>query len=96
VLFRSVNEYIQHTTPWKETDQDILSNILYTASESLRLIALFLFPFMPSTAEKVWQQLNIGLEISKVNLHTEAKWGRLSPGITIRKGEALFPRIVKK
>jgi len=91
-----MNEYIQHAVPWKETDQDVLSNILYTLAEALRLVALFLYPFMPSTAEKIWEQLNIGGDISKVNILTDSQWGKLKPGVRIRKGPALFPRIEKK
>jgi methionyl-tRNA synthetase len=93
VVINEINEYIQHTAPWKEKDQGTLSNTLYTISEALRLIAIFLFPFMPSAAEKIWKQLNLKEDLSKVNLDTEAKWGRVKPGTTIRKGTALFPRI---
>jgi methionyl-tRNA synthetase len=95
VVVNEVNEYIQHSAPWKETDQGALSNILYTLSEALRLIAVSLYPFMPSTAEKIWKQLNIEGEVSKVHLDTEARWGRLKPGTKIKKGAALFPRIEK-
>jgi methionyl-tRNA synthetase len=95
VVVNEVNEYIQHSAPWKETDQGTLSNILYTLSEVLRLIAVSLSPFMPSTAEKIWKQLNIEGEVSKVHLDTEARWGRLKPGTKIKKGAALFPRIEK-
>ncbi|MEW6419807.1 MAG: methionine--tRNA ligase [Nitrospirota bacterium] len=95
VFVNEVNEYIQHSAPWKETDQGTLSNILYTLSEALRIIAVSLSPFMPSTAEKIWKQLNIEGELSKVHLDTEARWGRLKPGTKIKKGTALFPRIDK-
>lgn len=95
VVINETNEYIQHSTPWKEKDQDTLSNILYTISEALRLIAIFLFPFMPSTAEKIWKQLNIEEELSRINLDSETKWGRIKPGTKINKGPALFPRIEK-
>ncbi len=94
-FINEVNEYIQHAAPWKEKDQDTLSNILYTIAETLRLVAIYLFPFMPSTAEKIWKQLNLEGEISKINLYTEARWGRLKPGTIIRKGAALFPRVEK-
>jgi methionyl-tRNA synthetase len=88
-----LNEYIQHTAPWKEKDQGTLSNILYTICESLRLIAIYLFPFMPASAEKIWEQLNVGKRASEVNIDTEARWGGLKPGTKIKKGDALFPRI---
>jgi methionyl-tRNA synthetase len=50
---------------------------------------------MPSTAEKIWKQLNIEKDISKADLDIEAKWGGLKPGIKVSKGPALFPRIEK-
>jgi methionyl-tRNA synthetase len=50
---------------------------------------------MPSTAEKIWRQLNIEEELSRINLDSEAKWGRIKPGTKINKGPALFPRIEK-
>lgn len=93
VIINEINEYIQHTAPWKEQDQETLSNILYTICESLRLIAIYLFPFMPASAEKIWEQLNVGKRVSEVNIDTEARWGGLKPGIKIKKGDALFPRI---
>ncbi|OGW37525.1 MAG: methionine--tRNA ligase [Nitrospirae bacterium RBG_13_39_12] len=95
VVINEINEYIQHTEPWKEKDPGILSNILYILSEALRHLAVYLFPFMPSTAEKIWQQLNVGRDLSEINFDTETQWGILKPGTTIRKGTALFPRIEK-
>jgi methionyl-tRNA synthetase len=96
LVINDINEYIQHTVPWKEKDEGTLSNILYTLCESLRLIGIFLYPFMPSTAEKIWQQLNIKGDLSGVQIDKEALWGGIRPGIKISKGNALFPRIEKR
>jgi methionyl-tRNA synthetase len=95
-LINKVNEYVQHAAPWKENDESSLSNILYTLCEALRLIAVFLFPFMPSTAARIWEQLGLEEDISGVNLDTEARWGRLKAGTKVRKGAALFPRKEQK
>jgi methionyl-tRNA synthetase len=95
-FINDLNEYIQHATPWKETDQDTLSNLLYVLCEALRLIALMLYPFMPSAAEKIWEQLHLEEDISRVNFDDAIKWGGLKPGTRINKGPALFPRIEKK
>ncbi len=81
------------TAPWKEKDPGTLSNTLYTIAESLRLIALYLFPFMPSTAEDIWKQLGIKDTISKIDFETAKDWGGLMPETKIEKGEHLFPRI---
>lgn len=96
LVINDINEYIQHTVPWKEKDDEILSNILYTLCESLRLIALFLYPFMPSTSEKIWGQLNLEGEVSGMNLDAESVWGVIRPGTMIKKGAGLFPRIEKR
>jgi methionyl-tRNA synthetase len=95
-VINRINEYVQHAAPWKENDQDSLSNILYNLCEALRLIALFLFPFMPSTAAKIWEQIGIEADLSAVDLDTEARWGRLKAGTKVRKGAALFPRKEQK
>lgn len=93
VVIKRVNEYIQHVAPWKEKDEGALSNILYTCAESLRLIAVYLFPFMPQTGQEIWRQLGIKDEINKLRLYEIKDWGGLRPGIEIQKGRQLFPRI---
>ena len=87
------NEYIQHSVPWKEQDEEILSNVLYNVAESIRLVALFLMPFMPSTSEKIFAQLDPELDVSSLTIQKDGVWGKIKPGTKIRKGPALFPRI---
>jgi methionyl-tRNA synthetase len=98
VIINELNKYIEDSAPWKEKDEGRLSNILYTLAESLRLIAVYIFPFMPSTGEEIWKQLGLNLSIEKT-LPENPKfrdWGgyKLS-GIKIAKGQPLFPRIQK-
>ncbi|NOZ67885.1 MAG: methionine--tRNA ligase [Deferribacteres bacterium] len=88
-----VNEYIAATVPWKEKDEDTLSNILYTLAESLRLLSVYLWPFMPDTADNIWAQLGIGQKIGGLKLREAGVWGWLKAGTRIQKGSALFPRI---
>lgn len=96
-FINDVNEYIQNAAPWKEKDQDTLSNMLYTLAESLRLIAIVIFPFMPDTAHKIYKQLSLDDDISRLELNKHSRWGILEPGLKVSKGSALFPRIdVKK
>ncbi|MBI5025192.1 MAG: methionine--tRNA ligase [Nitrospirae bacterium] len=96
LVINEVNKYIEDSAPWKawkEKDQGTLSNTLYTLAEALRLIAVYLFPFMPSTAEKIWKQLGIKDDINKTKFETVKTWGGLKPGIKVQKAEVLFPRI---
>lgn len=95
-FINEINEYIQHSAPWKEADHDVLSNILYTLAESLRQIAIFLSPFMPATAEKIWEQLNLPGDLASLDITAEIQWGRTEHGRKVNKGLPLFPRIEAK
>ncbi|HEX9870706.1 MAG TPA: methionine--tRNA ligase subunit beta, partial [Candidatus Tectomicrobia bacterium] len=61
--------------------------------ESLRIIALLLFPFMPHTAASMWRQLGIQGDIATQHLAEATVWGGTRPGTSIQPGEQLFPRI---
>ncbi len=88
-----LNEYIAASVPWKEKDDEALSNILYTLAESLRIIAVYIYPFMPDTANAVWSQLGIRDDIGRLKARDITGWGGLSPGIRVSKKVQLFPRI---
>ncbi|MBC8414402.1 methionine--tRNA ligase subunit beta, partial [bacterium] len=92
-IMAEINEYIAASIPWKEENDETLSNILYTLAESLRILAIYLYPFMPDTANNIWKQLGLETDISSINIDESVKWGGLKPVTKVRKGEALFPRI---
>jgi methionyl-tRNA synthetase len=95
-VINHANKLIEDEAPWnlwKTKNIDKLSCVLYTLAEALRIIAIYLFPFIPSAAEEMWRQLNVSGDLLKVNLENEGKWGLLKPGTKIKKGPALFPRI---
>jgi methionyl-tRNA synthetase len=90
------NKLIEDKAPWnlwKTKNIDELSVVLYTLAEALRMIAIYLFPFMPSAAKEIWEQLGLDGDLSKARLDNEGRWGMLKPGNRIKKGKALFPRI---
>jgi methionyl-tRNA synthetase len=95
-VISDANKLIEDEAPWnlwKTKKIDKLSGVLYTLAETLRIIAIYLFPFIPSAAEEMWRQLNVSGELSKINFESEGKWGLLQPGTKIKRGRALFPRI---
>ena len=91
------NKYVDETAPWslakEEKDRPRLSTVLYQTLESLRIIALLLAPFMPSTSEKMWSQLGMEDSLWEQNLEENVKWGGLKPGRRVAKPTPLFPRI---
>jgi methionyl-tRNA synthetase len=94
---RLVNRYIDEQAPWALARDPArrrqLDTVLYNQAESLRLIALLLFPFMPHTATLMWRQLGIQDTIATQRLATAMVWGGTHPGTAIQPGEQLFPRI---
>lgn len=61
-LFKRCNKYIDETMPWvlaKDEDQkDRLATVLYHLIESICIGTTLLESFMPSTAKKIFEQLN--------------------------------------
>jgi methionyl-tRNA synthetase len=51
------NQYFQSKEPWK-SHQDA-NNTLWISTNAVRSIAIMLFPFIPSSAQKIWKQLSI-------------------------------------
>jgi len=94
---RAVNRYIDEQAPWAlardQRQRHRLEAVLYNQAESLRLIALLIFPFMPHTATALWQQLGLQSDIAQQRYATALAWGGLPPGTRIQPGEQLFPRI---
>lgn len=94
------NKYIDETMPWvlakDEASKPRLAAVLYNLAESLRVISILLQPFMTQTPAKIWHQL--GLAGSDVLTWESARvWGGYPEGISVNKGEVIFPRIdVKK
>ncbi|MBM4341593.1 MAG: methionine--tRNA ligase [Deltaproteobacteria bacterium] len=91
------NKYVDETAPWSlakdEKDRPRLATVLYQTLESLRIIALLLAPFMPSTAEKMWAQLGMEGNLWEQNLEENGTWGGIRSGKKVVKPTPLFPRI---
>ncbi len=97
-LIDYLNKYIDTNQPWalakRPEDRDRLSTVLYTAVEGLRFIAIYLWPFIPQTAERLYRML--GYERFEATLREMAQWGGMRPGTKVSGPEQLFPRIVPK
>jgi methionyl-tRNA synthetase len=93
-LIGKANKYIVSTEPWELAKDPVnsarLDTVFYYLLESLRLIALTVQPFMPQTAEKMFDALNLK---KGGNLAELGQWGMLQAGIEIKPIKALFPRL---
>ena len=102
---KQVNGYLTTQEPWKvakdtsEAGQARLATILYAAAESLRGIAVLLNPVMPRVSGLLWESL--GAEpvlgaLADQQVTEAARWGLLPAGVTVTKGDILFPRLEEK
>ena len=91
------NKYIDETTPWvlgkDEARKAELNRVLYNLAESLRIISVMIEPFMPTTARKMWEQLNVAEKFEDVRISDIEVWGKTAVGTKINKPQQLFPRI---
>ncbi len=88
-LINLANTYIEKQAPWKlakagETDK--LAAVMYNLCEVLKTSAVLISPFMPDTAQKMWDQLGLSGPLS---LKTKLD------GVKVKKGNPLFPRLEK-
>ena len=92
-LINMANKFIEQKAPWKlskENKEDELKDMMYDLYEILRIISVALWPFLPTTSDRMAQQL--GLKAEKKSLK-DLSWGLAKSGAKISKGKPLFPRI---
>jgi methionyl-tRNA synthetase len=92
---RRTNQYLEQSKPWILARQlekaKELDTILFSAVEALRLLSIYLSPFIPETSDRIRSQL--GLEPFKSSAWVdEAIWGSV-PLAKVVPGPLLFPRI---
>ena len=97
-IFKTIqraNKYIDETAPWvlakDEAKKPRLATVLYNLLETVRVCAVLLTPFMPASVEKIFAQ--IGADEGARTWDSAAAFGVLPDGVTVKKGDAIFPRI---
>lgn len=98
-FIRRVNKFTDENQPWvlvkDEEKKGQLAGVMYTLSESLRIIAVLISPFMPRTPKAIYKGLNIEDEELKT-WDSIKKFGKLHKNIRITRIEIMFPRIDKE
>lgn len=96
-LVRALNKYVDSAAPWtlfKQGDMARLGTVMYVLLESMRKVALHLWPVMPESSVAMLAQLGIDFDAKAVNLHEEgAMWGGLVAGGNVAAASNLFPRV---
>jgi methionyl-tRNA synthetase len=80
------NEYAQEKQPWKLEGKE-KDKVLYSLADSIRIISILIYPFMPATSERINEQFNFPkplIENAKFDLTKQGK---------INKSGILFEKI---
>jgi methionyl-tRNA synthetase len=92
-IVNRANRYVDQTAPFKLAKDPAqagrLDEVLYNLVEVCRILAVLLWPFLPTTAEKIYAQLGLSGAPTKF---AEAAWGKLLANHKIAGPAPLFPR----
>ena len=96
VVIRAANGYVDKQAPWalKKTDPARMGTVLWTLAETIRSLALLTQPFMPTSSERILDQLAVP--------QGERDFGHFGSASGLRSGVALpapqgvFPRFVEE
>ena len=91
-IVQRANKYIDETMPWalnKNGETQRLATVLYVLCECIKFSATLLLPFVPQTANKIFQKLGLPVPTNFDGL----VFGNIPQGTVVNKGENLFNRI---
>jgi methionyl-tRNA synthetase len=92
-LVNRANKYVDETAPFKlakdPAQSKRLDEVLYNLTETCRVLAVLLRPFLPGTSTKIYTQLGLKETPDKLDAAT---WGGLVANHKIGEPSPLFPR----
>ena len=95
-MLRRANKYIDETMPWAlakdEASRGRLATVIYNLLEVIRTGAVLLAPYIPATAEAIFNQL----ATDKCDFASVSEFGALESGKPLGEAFVLFQRIDEK
>lgn len=91
-LIRATNAYLENNEPWKSEPGPAVDEVMGDALEALRIVALLASPAIPQTSQIVWERIGLPGQVSDQRIPAAAVWGQYPGGLSVTKGEPLFPR----
>lgn len=87
------NQYFQTKEPWKLSFS--LNNTIWISVNAVRTMAILLFPFVPTSAKKIWDQLKISNNLSNEDWYSASELQIQEGHLISNKILPLFKRIEK-
>ena len=88
-IIQRANKYIDETEPWvlnKQGEKAKLATVMHTLCECIKFAATLLKPFIPDTADRIFQKLGLPSAENFDGL----TFGGIGEGVRVNKGENLF------
>ena len=94
---RKTTPYVEESAPWTLAKDparaDELAGVIYNCLEAIRIIALYMAPFMPNTSAEVFRRLGLGEIADTTDIQEATAWGQLPASVAVEVGDPLFPRL---
>jgi len=96
VVVRAANGYVDRQAPWtlRKTDEPRMRTVLYVLAETIRNLALYTLPVMPTASDAILDQ--VGVDQEQRSFAAAGQGGRLVPGAALPKPAGVFPRFVEE
>ncbi|ADO82442.1 methionine--tRNA ligase [Ilyobacter polytropus] len=92
-----MNKYIDETMPWAlakdEDKKPRLAVVMNNLVEALYKVAVLVYPYMPESAQKIWEQLGFSEDIKDAKLSVVSPWEVIKEGHNLGEAKPIFPRI---
>jgi methionyl-tRNA synthetase len=88
------NQYFQNKQPWKSPTTS--NNTIWISINVTRALAIILFPFIPTSAKKIWSQLGYNDELSKQNWYSASEILVKEGHIVSQNIEPIFKKLEKE
>lgn len=98
-MIARADKFISDAKPWElaksEELREVNGAVLYRAAETIRWLAVLLYPAMPESCAAIGRQLGLDAGLKDTD-PTQLKWGGLAEGSPLGEVAPLFPRVDKK
>ncbi|MEI8377918.1 MAG: class I tRNA ligase family protein, partial [bacterium] len=96
-LVNEVNKYVNDKAPWtlaKEEKWQECGEVIYNVLETMRFVAVLIYPFCPNISQDIWSQLSCEGEVADIR-YSDLGWGGLKVGkiATLETVKPVFLRL---
>lgn len=92
-----MNKYIDETAPWilakDESSKERLGTVMNTLITGLYKVAVLVYPYMPTKAQLIWEQLGVTSSVKGTLIDDVLGWDIFTVGHTLGEALPIFPRL---